>query len=53
MVMDETLYAVQGKVVNYAVMYLVDVTKVPDFNKVSGIEGLGGAVREKLGGAAG
>lgn len=35
MVMDETLYSVQAKVQNFAVMYLVDITKVPDFNKVS------------------
>lgn len=34
MVMDETLYQVQAKVQNYAVMYLVDITKVPDFNKM-------------------
>lgn len=34
MVMDETLYSVQAKVQNFAVMYLVDITKVPDFNKV-------------------
>lgn len=35
MVMDETLYGVQAKVQNFAVIYLVDITKVPDFNKVS------------------
>lgn len=63
MVMDETLYGVQGKLQNFAVIYLgewafdvelcsrrgwhdfadrcvflmsiVDITKVPDFNKVS------------------
>lgn len=33
--MDETLYSVQEKVQNFAVIYLVDITKVPDFNKVS------------------
>ena len=35
MKMDETLYSVQEKVQNFAVIYLVDITKVPDFNKVS------------------
>ncbi|KAG7530772.1 hypothetical protein FFLO_04814 [Filobasidium floriforme] len=34
MVMDETLYGVQGKLQNFAVIYLVDITKVPDFNKM-------------------
>lgn len=34
MKMDETLYSVQEKVQNFAVIYLVDITKVPDFNKV-------------------
>ncbi|GHJ83814.1 hypothetical protein NliqN6_0216 [Naganishia liquefaciens] len=34
MVMDETLYQVQAKVQNFAVIYLVDITKVPDFNKM-------------------
>lgn len=38
MVMDETLYSVQAKVQNFAVMYLVDITKVPDFNKVRSSE---------------
>jgi DIM1 family U5 snRNP protein len=35
MTMDETLYAVGEKVQNFAVIYLVDITQVPDFNKVS------------------
>ena len=34
MKMDETLSAVAEKVQNFAVIYLVDITKVPDFNKV-------------------
>ena len=34
MVMDETLYAVSEKVQNFAVIYLCDITQVPDFNKV-------------------
>ncbi|KAI5453720.1 U4/U6-U5 snRNP complex subunit dib1 [Naganishia albida] len=34
MIMDETLYQVQAKVQNFAVIYLVDITKVPDFNKM-------------------
>jgi U5 snRNP protein, DIM1 family len=34
MQMDETLYSVQEKVQNFAVIYLVDITKVPDFNKM-------------------
>ena len=34
MTMDETLYAVADKVQNFAVIYLVDITDVPDFNKV-------------------
>lgn len=38
MKMDETLYSVQEKVQNFAVIYLVDITKVPDFNKVSSDE---------------
>lgn len=32
--MDETLYAVADRVQNYAVIYLVDINIVPDFNKV-------------------
>lgn len=34
MKMDETLFGVAEKVQNFAVIYLVDITKVPDFNKV-------------------
>lgn len=34
MTMDETLYGVAEKVQNFAVIYLCDITKVPDFNKV-------------------
>ena len=33
MVMDETLYSVAEKVQNFAVIYLCDITEVPDFNK--------------------
>nr|XP_018261060.1 thioredoxin-like protein 4A [Kwoniella dejecticola CBS 10117]OBR83218.1 thioredoxin-like protein 4A [Kwoniella dejecticola CBS 10117] len=32
--MDETLYGVSEKVQNFAVIYLVDITQVPDFNKM-------------------
>jgi hypothetical protein len=35
MKMDETLYGVSERVKNFAVIYLVDITQVPDFNKVS------------------
>ncbi|KAI9597972.1 mitosis protein DIM1-domain-containing protein [Syncephalis fuscata] len=31
--MDETLYTVAERVKNFAVVYLVDITEVPDFNK--------------------
>ncbi|KAG2122455.1 mitosis protein DIM1-domain-containing protein [Suillus cothurnatus] len=34
MTMDETLYSIAEKVQNFAVIYLVDITEVPDFNKV-------------------
>lgn len=34
MIMDETLYGVTEKVKNFAVVYLVDITEVPDFNTV-------------------
>jgi DIM1 family U5 snRNP protein len=34
MKMDETLYSVSEKVQNFAVVYLVDITQVPDFTKV-------------------
>lgn len=32
MVMDETLYSIADLVKNFAVIYLVDITEVPDFN---------------------
>ena len=32
--MDELLYKVSKKIANYAVIYLVDTTEVPDFNKM-------------------
>ena len=32
MQMDEVLFSVAEKVKNFAVIYLVDITKVPDFN---------------------
>jgi hypothetical protein len=34
MIMDETLYSIADKVKNFAVIYLVDITEVPDFNKM-------------------
>ena len=34
MVMDETLYRCAEKMKNFAVIYLVDITEVPDFNKM-------------------
>nr|CAD7259348.1 unnamed protein product [Timema shepardi] len=34
MKMDEVLYSIAEKVKNFAVIYLVDITKVPDFNKM-------------------
>ena len=34
MVMDETLFGVAERVKNFAVVYLVDTTQVPDFNKM-------------------
>lgn len=34
MKMDEVLYSIAEKVKNYAVFYLVDITAVPDFNKM-------------------
>jgi len=34
MKMDETLFSIAEKVKNFAVMYLVDITQVPDFNKM-------------------
>lgn len=33
-VMDETLYRVSDMVRNFAVVYLVDTTQVPDFNRM-------------------
>ncbi|KAL6426134.1 hypothetical protein ACFW04_009003 [Cataglyphis niger] len=35
MKMDEVLYNIAEKVKNFAVIYLVDITKVPDFNKMN------------------
>mmetsp|Transcript_31638 Transcript_31638/g.84604 ORF Transcript_31638/g.84604 Transcript_31638/m.84604 type:complete len:87 (+) Transcript_31638:20-280(+) len=32
MKMDETLFHVADKIKNFAVIYLVDITEVPDFN---------------------
>ncbi|KAJ2797109.1 U4/U6-U5 snRNP complex subunit dib1, partial [Coemansia guatemalensis] len=32
MVMDETLWRIAEKVKKFAVIYLVDITQVPDFN---------------------
>lgn len=34
MKMDEILYAIAEKTKNFAVIYLVDITEVPDFNKM-------------------
>lgn len=34
MKMDETLFAIAEKVKNFCTIYLVDITKVPDFNKM-------------------
>eukprot|EP01096_Ripella_sp_DP13-Kostka_P004315 TRINITY_DN1648_c0_g1_i1.p1 TRINITY_DN1648_c0_g1~~TRINITY_DN1648_c0_g1_i1.p1 ORF type:complete len:164 (+),score=90.08 TRINITY_DN1648_c0_g1_i1:66-494(+) len=34
MQMDEVLYKIAEKVKNFAVIYLVDITQVPDFNKM-------------------
>ncbi|XP_066591520.1 thioredoxin-like protein 4A isoform X2 [Prorops nasuta] len=34
MKMDEVLYNIAEKVKNFAVIYLVDITEVPDFNKM-------------------
>lgn len=34
MKMDETLFGVAERVKNFAVVYLVDTTQVPDFNKM-------------------
>ena len=32
MIMDETLYGIAEKIANFAVIYLVDIGDVPDFN---------------------
>ena len=34
MAMDETLYNIAERVKNFAVIYVVDITQVPDFNKM-------------------
>jgi DIM1 family U5 snRNP protein len=34
MIMDEVLYSIAEKVKNFAVIYVVDITQVPDFNKM-------------------
>lgn len=34
MKMDETLYGIAEKVKNFATVFLVDITEVPDFNKM-------------------
>ncbi|PWN23819.1 4A/4B type thioredoxin-like protein [Microstroma glucosiphilum] len=34
MKMDETLYGIAEKLKNFAVVYLCDITEVPDFNKM-------------------
>lgn len=34
MKMDEVVYSIAEKVKNFAVIYLVDITEVPDFNKM-------------------
>lgn len=34
MQMDETLYGIAERVKNFAVIYVVDITQVPDFNKM-------------------
>lgn len=41
MKMDETLYGISEKIRNFAVVYLCDITEVPDFNKVSDIQCFG------------
>jgi U5 snRNP protein, DIM1 family len=43
MTMDETLYSVAEKVQNFAVIYLCDITEVPDFNKASYLNRLSGS----------
>ncbi|KAJ1921427.1 U4/U6-U5 snRNP complex subunit dib1 [Mycoemilia scoparia] len=34
MVMDETLHRISEKIKNFAVIYVVDISEVPDFNKM-------------------
>ena len=34
MKMDETLFGIAEKCKNYLAIYLVDITEVPDFNKM-------------------
>ena len=34
MKMDETLYSIAEKCKNFCAIYLVDITEVPDFNKM-------------------
>lgn len=34
MIQDEVLYSIADKVSNFAVIYLVDISEVPDFNKM-------------------
>ncbi|KAJ1541750.1 hypothetical protein HK405_010463 [Cladochytrium tenue] len=34
MIMDEVLYSIAERVKNFAVIYLVDISEVPDFNKM-------------------
>jgi DIM1 family U5 snRNP protein len=34
MQMDEVLYSIAEKVYNFCIVYLVDITQVPDFNKM-------------------
>lgn len=34
MKMDEVMYGIAEKVKNFACIYLVDITAVPDFNKM-------------------
>jgi len=34
MIMDETLYQIQESVKNFAVIYVVDIKEVPDFNQM-------------------
>jgi DIM1 family U5 snRNP protein len=40
--MDEVLYSLAEDVKNFAVVYLVDITEVPDFNTVSAEDNEGG-----------